>query len=925
MNTVDVKECPPEEALLQYLYGSLSQPQCDAIGVHLSSCDSCESTARQIESSSHFRLPFSIDDRLLQTPMPGNALDLGMTGLAWRRKRKEIDDQRLVEMFDIPDYEIVSVIGRGGMGVVFKAKQKSTNRIVALKVINPGVGDPFFPQSKEVYQKRFASEIAAAASIDHDNVVTVHDGHVGDELQYCVMQLVEGSSLEHRVRNELDVTDAVGYVRDAALGIQAAHELDILHRDVKPQNILISERNNRAMVSDFGLAKNIGVDSEPFQHTKTNTIVGTLDFMSPEQVDSSSDIGKAADIYSLGATLYFCLTGVSPFASASVTQQMRNISEQIPVSPRRLRPDIHSDLDAICLKCLEKRPVDRYQSASELASDIDRFLSGRPTVARPAGVVGRSAKWCRRNPLVATLLATVALLLLFAFVAGASVVRSANAHRKDLASANKKLRKSNEYLSQSIQSEKLALGKAEAALSQTRKLALDISNGVAESPELLQGFDGMQDLRRELLTMAKNQLEVLLDPDRRGSVTDVVDLQLADATLARQLGKFDESDQQLVEAEKLCRAQLEKENNVTNQDLWRYRLAKILYGRGVSAVGRENYEEANQLYRNAWESSDASSLNAHIPVLSLKVILGSVFGKNLLRLGKQKEALSVFDRAEKSADLLYEKIKEKTANGAEHREFKSAYNSIIQFLNTAAVTRTPDKPESFRRLTKCEEVFKNIAPDLLTPENRKLRAGIWMNLSIGYRDLDPAKSIELRKLAVREFRELAELNPKISDFKYNYVKAARNLGKEFASRGDDVASKKQIDEASAALAELMEAEPNSDRYISLQALLFGAQAIYHGSREEYDEAATLLNRKLELNRTLLRKLPKAASRNYNVGFCHFQLAECATVNSRPVPAFFHILAATTYSKKLSGGAKKHLNGLIAQQFEKLLDSILLLD
>ena len=200
-----------------------------------------------------------------------------------------------------------------------------------------------------------------------------------------------------------------------------------------------------------------------------------------------------------------------------------------------------------------------------------------------------------------------------------------------------------------------------------------------------------------------------------------------------------------------------------------------------------------------------------------------------------------------------------------------------------------------------------------------------MNLSIGYRDLDPAKSIELRKLAVREFRELAELNPKISDFKYNYVKAARNLGKEFASRGDDVASKKQIDEASAALAELMEAEPNSDRYISLQALLFGAQAIYHGSREEYDEAATLLNRKLELNRTLLRKLPKAASRNYNVGFCHFQLAECATVNSRPVPAFFHILAATTYSKKLSGGAKKHLNGLIAQQFEKLLDSILLLD
>ena len=198
-----------------------------------------------------------------------------------------------------------------------------------------------------------------------------------------------------------------------------------------------------------------------------------------------------------------------------------------------------------------------------------------------------------------------------------------------------------------------------------------------------------------------------------------------------------------------------------------------------------------------------------------------------------------------------------------------------------------------------------------------------MNLSIACRDSEPAKSIELRKLAVKEFRELAELNPKISDFKFNYIKAARNLGKEFASRGDDVASKKQIDDASAALAELMEAEPDADRYLSLQALLFGAQAVYHGSRQEYDEAAKILDRKLVLNKALLRKLPKAASRIYHVGFCHFQVAECATENAKPVTAFFHIQAATKYSKKLSGGARKYLDGLIAQQIGKLLDSVLL--
>lgn len=925
MNAVRTNECFSAEALLNYLDGFLDQSQCDAIGVHLSGCEFCEAAVQKIESSSGFRLPFSTDAQLLNAPTPDSAVDLGLTGLTRRQKKNRVLDQELVGMFDIPDYQLVSVIGRGGMGVVFKARQMSTNRVVALKVINPAVDDPLAPERKDAIQQRFVAEISAAASIEHDNVVTVHDGHVDDEHQYCAMQLVDGGSLWHRVRNDLNLSDAARYVRDAARGIQAAHDLDILHRDVKPQNILVSARNNRAMVSDFGLAKNIGVNSESIQHTNPNTIVGTLDYISPEQIDSSS-AGKAADIYSLGATLYFCLTGMAPFASASVTQQLRNISEQPPVPPRRLRPDIHPDLDAICLKCLEKHPVDRYQSASGLADDIDRFLSGRTTAARPTSIVGHSAKWCRRNPVVAALMATVALLMLSASIAGAVVQRRTNALNRDLIVANEKQKNSAVDLRRALESEKAALGKAEKALSQTRKIARDFSYGVAESPELLQGFDGMQELRRELLTMAKNQLGVLLDPDRLELVSEVVELQLASAMIARQTGDFDGSDRQLVEAEKLCREQLGKTEIATNQELWRYRLSQVLYGRGVSAVNKEDFEQASQLYRNAWDTMcEVSSLNEYRGFLSGQVQLGTVFGNSLLRLGKQDEALNVFDRTEKSADLLYEKIKEKTANGAEHREFKSAYNSIIQFLNTAAVTRTHDKSESFRRLTKCEEVFKNIAPDLLTPENRKLRAGIWMNLSIGYRDLDPTKSIELRKLAVREFRELAELNPKISDFKYNYVKAARNLGKEFASRGDDVASKKQIDEASAALAELMEAEPNSDRYISLQALLFGAQAIYHGSREEYDEAAALLNRKLELNRTLLRKLPKAASRNYNVGFCHFQLAECATVNSRPVPAFFHILAATTYSKKLSGGAKKHLNGLIAQQFEKLLDSILLLD
>ncbi len=316
------------------------------------------------------------------------------------------------------DFVLFDELGRGGMGVVYNAQQTKLDRPVALKVLHAGCA------TGTAGLQRLRIEAEAVAKLDHPNIVPIyefgeHEGH-----PYLAMQLIEGESLSERIaRNGIAESerDAAKLVAKVARAVHHAHQRGVLHRDLKPGNVLLDESGEPHLI-DFGLAKCLEQDSGL---TQTGLFMGTPAFTSPEQaVGLNKAITTATDIYSLGAILYALLTGRPPFAgdgTAAVIEQLKHTS---PPPPRSFRPALSRDLEVICLKCLEKSPPSRYESALALAEDLERWLAGKPILARPAGAMKRLALWTKRHPLHAALGATAGLLFLLAAF-GALFVREA--------------------------------------------------------------------------------------------------------------------------------------------------------------------------------------------------------------------------------------------------------------------------------------------------------------------------------------------------------------------------------------------------------------------------------------------------------------------------------------------------------------------
>ncbi|HZU37638.1 MAG TPA: protein kinase, partial [Gemmataceae bacterium] len=307
------------------------------------------------------------------------------------------------------DYELLQPIAHGGMGVVYRARQKKLNRVVALKMILRG------QLASEEEVQRFYSEAEAAAQLDHPGIVPIYEVGTHQGQHYFSMALVEGGCLADRVKHApLSPREAARLVGHVAEAVDYAHQRGIIHRDLKPANILM-DKNGHPKVSDFGLAKQVTGTSHL---TITGQVVGTPSYMPPEQAAGNLNaIGPGADIYSLGAVLYRLITGRAPFEAANVMETLRQVLEQEPVSPRQLNAGVPRDLETICLKCLQKTPERRYGSARDLAEDLAHYLAGEPIKARPVGRVERLARWCGRNRLVAGLIAGIALSLVVGMIA----------------------------------------------------------------------------------------------------------------------------------------------------------------------------------------------------------------------------------------------------------------------------------------------------------------------------------------------------------------------------------------------------------------------------------------------------------------------------------------------------------------------------
>ncbi len=299
------------------------------------------------------------------------------------------------------DYELLEEVARGGMGIVYRARQVSLNRIVAVKVMR----DSALAGVEEV--KRFRVEAAAAARLKHPHIVAIHEIGEHEGQHYFAMDLVEGTDLARHTRSgPMPAMEAARIAATIAEAVQHAHEKGVLHRDLKPSNVLL-DGQGQPFVTDFGLARSLDADSSL---TVTGQVLGTPGYMPPEQAMGRGTVGPAADIYSLGAVLYHLLTGRAPFVGGTPAETMRHVVEQEPVSPQLLNPEVPRDLVSVCLKCLNKRPEDRYSSASDLAADLHRFLRGEPTVARPAGQTERLWRWCQRKPALAVAISLVALV-----------------------------------------------------------------------------------------------------------------------------------------------------------------------------------------------------------------------------------------------------------------------------------------------------------------------------------------------------------------------------------------------------------------------------------------------------------------------------------------------------------------------------------
>jgi WD40 repeat protein/tRNA A-37 threonylcarbamoyl transferase component Bud32 len=402
---------PDSEQLRRFGSGELSGAEAGAVEAHVAACAECCQRLRELPVDPLVNRLQAIactgDTSFPAAPMPIQPT------LRDAPANAASGPEPAAQPPSVPGYEVLEKVGRGGMGVVYKARDVKLNRIVALKTILPG------SQADAEQLVRFLAEAEAVAQLQHPNIVPIYEIGLHQELPYFTLEFVSGGNLAERLNGvPLPARQAAGLVEQLAQGIHSAHQHGIVHRDLKPQNVLLSE-DGTPKITDFGLVKR--VEAGPGL-TVTGAVMGTPSYMAPEQAEGKKDVGRPADVYALGAVLYECLTGRPPFRADSLPDTLVQVVNDEPVPPSRLNAKVPRDLETICLKCLRKEPGQRYGGAADLADDLGRFLAGQPVRARPVGRLERGRRWCRRNPVVACLLTAVALLL--SLVAVVSTVAS---------------------------------------------------------------------------------------------------------------------------------------------------------------------------------------------------------------------------------------------------------------------------------------------------------------------------------------------------------------------------------------------------------------------------------------------------------------------------------------------------------------------
>ncbi len=414
--------CEPVETLLSWVAGELPPAKADGVGVHVRGCAHCQAALDRATDEASLRVrhgsrqqngvaaidPRFLDRLIAKLQSITTVQDQAATATDLRSVGAELLSEATAVLGTIGHYRLLNELGRGGMGIVYRAWDESLDRLVAVKVLRP-------EHSHETDRLRLIREARITAQFRHDHAVMVHAiANPDDGPPYLVMEYILGPTLAQSIDSpeRPQPRQVAAWLAQVALALDAAHAVGLIHRDVKPSNILFESRTARAKITDFGLAR---TEAGPSSLSREGFLAGTPTYMSPEQARGDESVDARADVYGLGATLYQALTGEVPFRGAPHLV-LRQVIEEDPPPPRRLNDQVPRDLETICLKAMAKEPGRRYQSAAALADDFLRWLNGEPVQARPVGLFERAFRWARRNPRVAGLAAALVLVFTVGFL-----------------------------------------------------------------------------------------------------------------------------------------------------------------------------------------------------------------------------------------------------------------------------------------------------------------------------------------------------------------------------------------------------------------------------------------------------------------------------------------------------------------------------
>jgi serine/threonine-protein kinase len=673
----------------------------------------------------------------------------------------------------VTGYEILGELGRGGMGVVYKARHIKLDRVVALKMVLAGA------HAGKDQLARFYTEAQAVAHLHHHNIIQIYEVGEQSGLPYFSLEFVDGGSLSEKTAGKPQPPkEAVDMVWRLAEAMSYAHQHGIVHRDLKPMNVLLM-RDGTPKITDFGLAKRL--EGESSSQTRSGAILGTPSYMAPEQaLGEVHDVGPLTDVYALGAMLYELLTGRPPFLAATPMDTVIQVIRDEPVPPSQLQPGLPRDAETICLKCLQKEQLKRYASAGELAEDLQRFLAGEPIKARPVSTPERLWRWCRRNPRVALLSAAVILLLVTAAV-GSTAAAFVIHREKDAAVEARKLAEKNEYAAKVARDEadenaKVAAEQGSLAVDSLYKVVTKIQSRLSDKPAL-------RPLRQELLDEAFEGLERVVNTSQSSSLVGrtkaAAHQSMGDISL--YLGRLEQALEQFGRMHKLLEALADAEpdnpNAVRNLAVSFGKLGDVADRLGQTANALLHYERSLEL-RERYLSMEPDNPLAE---QGLAETCGRL-GRLLVLAGDPTRALPYCLR---SLRLREAGCKREPENEIAAQELASVYSIL------GDVSIRLDNPALAREYSdKYVNTFEELAA--AHPDNSMMRGNLLVayvrsgDLLLQLRENEAARDYHAK--AVQPLRDMLVEDAQNATVKRNLSVALYGLGTACLRLGDSTAS-----------------------------------------------------------------------------------------------------------------------------------------